>query len=278
MKQFILFVFLFQSVMTYGQACDSLEAPCLGTFSRNGYYFDLEAVNDIRVTGLNYLVQNAGTRDISLWYRSGTYFGFEGVASNWTLLGTDSNITPANGGNCPLPLNRVLQDFNICIPAGQKYGFYLAVSAGTGTVETHNNLPEGTVAVQDVNVKLITGKGQFGIGNFSGTLMGGLTFQGSIRYSCQCAAATDETDRKIRFHIYPNPAVSEVRLRIQLNDNLVNIQQIRMTDAFGKIIRDVMFGEKEREVTISISDLPSAIYFLCIYTNDGLVTRKLVKE
>ncbi|MFI5220326.1 MAG: hypothetical protein ACHQNT_12650, partial [Bacteroidia bacterium] len=142
------------SLNVFSQACDSLFSQCLGTFSRNGYYFDLEAVNDITVTGFSYLAQNAGTRDISVYYRQGTYFGYEGTAANWTLLGTQSNITPLTALNCPLPHNVADISFNVCIPQGIMYGFYITMSSGTGTLETHSNLPEGSIGAQDVNVKL----------------------------------------------------------------------------------------------------------------------------
>lgn len=266
--------------MAYSQACDSLEAPCLGTFSRNGYYFDLEAVNDIRVTGLNYLVQNAGTRDVSLWYRTGTYFGFEGVASNWTPIGTDSNITPANALNCPLPLNRILQDFNICIPAGQKYGFYLSVSSGTGTVETHNNLSEGTIATQDVNVKLITGKGQFGIGNFSGTLMGGLTFQGSVRYSCQCANSSRDLTDDNKWFLFPNPATDEINI---LNGAAISvipeISSAILLNALGKAVKIFTPSAMDkRDTHFDVSGISPGIYFLRLNTAHGSRVYRFIRE
>src|SRR5688572_4587506 len=153
MKTIYTFIFSFIiSVHVFSQECDSLFSPCVGTFSRNGFYFDLEAVNDITVSSISYMVQNPGTRDISLYYRQGTYFGYEGVASNWTLLGTQTNITPVNGGGCPLPLNVLDIQFSICIPQGQTYGFYMVMSSGTGTLESHNTLAESSVGAQDANV------------------------------------------------------------------------------------------------------------------------------
>ena len=201
------------SVHVYSQACDSLFSQCVGTFSRNGFYFNLEAVNDVTVSSLSYMVQNAGTRDISIYYRQGTYFGYEGVASNWTLLGTQANITPANALSCPLPVNAMDISFSICILQGQTYGFYIVMSSGTGTLESHNTLPESSIGAQDANLKLITGKGQQGIGDFTGTLTPGLTFQGGIQYDCGCvtSAAYETTENNIS--VFPNPVTSQLVVR-----------------------------------------------------------------
>src|SRR5688572_27892078 len=167
MKTIYTFIFSFIiSVHVFSQECDSLFSPCVGTFSRNGFYFDLDAVHDITVSSISYMVQNPGTRDISLYYRQGTYFGYEGVASNWTLLGTQTNITPVNGGRCPHTDNVLDIQITICIPERQTYHFYIVMRSGTATPESHNTLAESSIGAQDANVKLINGKGKFGMGDF----------------------------------------------------------------------------------------------------------------
>jgi hypothetical protein len=253
----------------FSQACDSLFSPCLGTFSRNGYYFDLEAVNDITVTGFSYLAQNPGTRDMAVYYRQGTYFGYEGAAANWTLLGTQLNITPLTALNCPLPHNAADISFNVCIPQGMVYGFYLTMSSGTGTLETHSNLPEGSIGAQDVNVKLITGKGQFGIGDFAGTLTGGLTFEGAIKYDCGCTTSMMNELNKSQFSFYPNPVQST--LNFSYGNQL--IKRIEVYDGWGAL---VLVSD---ESTFDVSMLAGGIYTAAVIQTNGSIKRvRFVKE
>ncbi len=258
------------STQANSQACDSLHSQCLGTFSRNGYYFNLEAISDVTVSGISYLVQNAGTRDVSLYYRQGTYFGYEGVSSNWTLLGTDSMLTPVNAGACPIPHQPLGIDFSICIPQGMTYGFYLVMSTGIGTLETHNLLPEGSVGAQDAYLKLITGKGQFGIGDFAGALSVNNTFEGAIQYDCLCVTSVDDKQSADEISVYPNPAQRTIDF------SGVNISQgteIKIYNSTGVL---VITSHKTR---CDISSLSSGMYSAAITLPDGSMKHlKFIKE
>jgi hypothetical protein len=262
------FFALIVTVNCYSQECDSLHSPCLGTFSRNGFYFDLEAASDITLSGISYLVQNVGTRDVSLYYRQGTYFGFEGVASNWTLLGTDSAVTPDNGLSCPIPHQPAIIDFTICIPQGQRYGFYLVMSSGTGTLESHSNLAEGSIAAQDSYLKLITGKGQQGIGDFSGTLTPSLSFQGAFQYDCLCVTSVNEKQSAAEISLYPNPAGN----KFAINSGQLAINKIEVYDGLGQCLI------QHQTSPVDVSILAPGIYFVKVFTDEKIHTMKLVKQ
>jgi hypothetical protein len=255
-KLYTFFCSVVISTLAYSQACDSLHSQCIGTFSRNGLYFDLEAITDVRVTGISYLVQNSGTRDVSVYYRQGTYLGHEGIAVDWTFLGIDSAVTPVNGGSCPLPHNPMPVDLNICIPQGQRYGFYIVMSSGTGTIESHSNLTEGSIAAQDIYIKLITGKGQFGIGDFTGTLTPSLTFQGAIQYDCLCTTSLDEKQSAKEISVYPNPA-----------DNTINFSGVANASTLSRIEIYNTAGELvllSREISFDISSLSQGMYYAAV--------------
>ncbi len=161
-----------------------LTSPCSGTFSRNSVFFDLQVSNNIVLDSLAILCQNCGTRDLAVYYKAGTYLGFNSNPAAWTLIDTAINFTPACAGACPIPPTVIPVPINLCLDSGQTYGFYLAMTSGTGTLETHNTLPSGSIAVQDANLKLITGEGHNGTPpfNVAGTLVTGLTMQGEFHY------------------------------------------------------------------------------------------------
>jgi hypothetical protein len=263
------------SSQLYPQACDSLHSQCLGTFSRNGYYFDLEAISDVTINGISYLVQNAGTRDVSLYYRQGTYFGYEGVASNWTYLGTDSAVTPDNALACPVPHQPLGIDFSVCIPQGMRYGFYLVMSSGTGTLEAHSNLIEGNIGAQDAYLKLYTGKGQGGIGDFQGTLTPGLTFEGAIQYFCLCVTSEDEIATTHDVVIYPNPAGNQ----LAIGNKQLTIKSIEIFDLPGQNIIQLQPSTlNPQTISVDVSRLSKGIYFLKIHTPEGISMWKFIKE
>lgn len=162
----------------------TLVSPCTGTFSRSSLLFDLQAINNIVLDSIAILSQNCGTRDFKVYYKVGTYLGFNSNPAAWTILDSTVNFTPNCALSCPIPPTVIPVRINLCMAAGQTYGIYIAMSGGTGTLETHNMLAAGSIAVQDPNLKLITGEGHNGTTPFntSGTLTTGLTMQGEFHY------------------------------------------------------------------------------------------------
>lgn len=161
-----------------------LVSPCAGTFSRNSLFFDLQATGNIVLDSIAILSQNCGTRDFKVYYKQGTYLGFNGNPAAWTLLDSTLNFTPNCALSCPIPPSVIPVRLNLCLSAGQTYGIYIAMTGGTGTIESHNLLPAGSIAVQDPNLKLITGEGHNGNTPFNtgGTIVTGLTVQGEFHY------------------------------------------------------------------------------------------------
>ena len=68
--------------------------------------------------------QGAGTRDgVELYYRPGGFVGYETDAAAWTLAGSASGFDPVSAISCPIPVTPLPITFNVCIPAGERYGF-----------------------------------------------------------------------------------------------------------------------------------------------------------
>lgn len=93
-----------------------------------GIYFDLEVVGGQPVTIQSWDVNIAqGTWDVAVWYRSGTYQGFEQTASGWTLLGTKTGLLSQwIGGlysNTPTPLSVG----GLTLQPGQVYGIAMSL-------------------------------------------------------------------------------------------------------------------------------------------------------
>src|SRR5690606_5892954 len=115
----------------------------------------------------------AGTAiSVSVYYKEGTWQGFNTNAGAWTLLGTAPGVSAGMGQPTPIALG------GLSIPGGQTYGLY--IHHVTGGVRY--NTAAGTIPVwENADLKIETGATQ-------NALFGGLFYQprgwnGTIYYS-----------------------------------------------------------------------------------------------
>lgn len=73
--------------------------------------------------------------------------------------------------------------------------------------------------------------------------------------------------------VYPNPASTNVTI----TGNDLSLTSIEMTDMNGRIVKTQNF-EGVNESQISISDLAQGVYLMKIISNQGTVTKKLLKQ
>ena len=95
---------------------------------------------------------------------------------------------------------------------------------------------------------------------------GGETATISITQSGTVAIKEVESDK---LQIFPNPTQNEIFIESEL--------QIKRVEIYS-IVGNLVFSESNFKDKISISALPIGIYTLKIYTNEGMVVRKVVKE
>lgn len=84
-----------------------------------------------------------------------------------------------------------------------------------------------------------------------------------------CITTSIEDLRTKDISIYPNPTSTQLIIDTEQNINEVNILEITG--------RNVMII-KENTKTINVVDLPSGIYFLKVFSEDGAITKKFVKQ
>jgi hypothetical protein len=92
-----------------------------------GPYFNLTAAagGAVTVTGFDMHFKGTLNRDVSVYWKAGTYIGSEVTPGAWTLLGT-VNVTPVGGAT-----STAIALGGVVIPAGQTYGFKVW-DGGTG--------------------------------------------------------------------------------------------------------------------------------------------------
>jgi hypothetical protein len=105
--------------------------------------FDIVAASDIYITRIGANLYAGTTADYEIYYKSGSYVGFETNASAWTKVGnTVSVYSFTNNVETEIPI-----DINLFVAAGEHYAFYVTntVSGGLNyTVSATGNVTLAT--------------------------------------------------------------------------------------------------------------------------------------
>lgn len=143
----------------------------------DGIMFDITALSTIKIESFDTNI-DPGSKTIEVYYKSGTFLGFETNSGAWTFAGSAVvNPTQADVAT-PVPVA-----VNLTIPAGQTYGFYIVSTAG-GTLSNGVNyiisVPTGSLQTQDSNLQIFGGKGRGT--NFAGSSFSDRGFSGIVHY------------------------------------------------------------------------------------------------
>jgi hypothetical protein len=131
--------------------------------NNSGTFFDITAMDPagIRIQGFD--VRSYGTAGTvftgSVYYREGTYYGYNHNASVWTLLGSAQTASTGRNTPTPLPVG------GLAIPSGATYGIYINHSNG-GLMYKSASVMEPFYSNDHVRLEL--GAAQEGL--FAGTL------------------------------------------------------------------------------------------------------------
>jgi|GEM_PF-1920850 len=120
----------------YLGSCDSLNTTYTGGNGSDGNMFSIEARQDIIIESFEGNISSSGT--FKIYYRMGTYAGFEGNAAAWTLI--DSASVTSNGAGVPtqIPIPVDMQ-----IDSGDVVSFYITGNGDGGSVDYTDGTLEG---------------------------------------------------------------------------------------------------------------------------------------
>lgn len=99
-----------------------------------------------------------------------------------------------------------------------------------------------------------------------------LTNDGCIDTLCTTTSLKNQMKSNINLMVYPNPADNKVS--ISVNEDLFSIEKIELYDMSGRFIKSFekenVFNEVSEELSLSIGDLPTGVYFIRISFLNGL--------
>ncbi|MCB0568201.1 MAG: HYR domain-containing protein, partial [Phaeodactylibacter sp.] len=150
----------------------NLPTPYNTNNGQRGIMFDVMAANTITIERFDANLYSGTTADYEIYYKAGTFVGFENDGSAWTKIGPTVTITSL-GNNVPTPIPI---DVDIAIPAGQRYAFYITNTFGGGTSYT-DGAAVGNFLAGDANLSVYEGVGKsypfgltFTVRKFNGTI------------------------------------------------------------------------------------------------------------
>jgi hypothetical protein len=127
---------------------------------RQGMYFDLTAINEVDITSFDVNPSDAG-KNWSVWYKTGTYAGYETNQAAWTEVFAGNDVSGA------------LSITPVDITAGNTDGFYIFE---TNSAQNYN---DGISTYANADLSFTGGNGNYGF--FDNTLANRV-FSGTINY------------------------------------------------------------------------------------------------
>ena len=134
--------------------CQCMTASITTTFvggnGSSGNMFDIVALKNIEVQGVE--VNINGSTNIEVYYRPGSFVGFDTNMAGWTLAGSAA-VSGTSGTPTPVPLTLMIN-----IPSGQTYGFYVTTVSGSMTYT--NGAAVGNIAAANADLQVLEGVGK----------------------------------------------------------------------------------------------------------------------
>ena len=170
-----------QVTLSANVAAAPLQTTLGGGNNHRGNMFDITATNAVTITGFD--AHPMGNTTIEIYYRPGSYVGFESNPAGWTLAGSAAVTAQPMGTLTPVPAT-----LSINIPAGQTYGFYVTSTNTSVSLNYSNGSAVGNVYSSDANIQFKEGAGF----EYPFTAGGGINmprvWNGAIHYSTATGA------------------------------------------------------------------------------------------
>ncbi|MBL7921210.1 MAG: T9SS type A sorting domain-containing protein [Bacteroidia bacterium] len=141
----------------------------------NGNMFDVTALSAITINSVDVMISSVAISTVEVWYRVGSFVGFESSNTGWTLAGTGVVMGAGNGNPVPLNVN-----LGINIPSGQTYGLYVTANGGA-TFGYSNGTAVGNLFTQNSDLSIFEGKG----GSYFAVTIATRVWNGNIHYTKQ---------------------------------------------------------------------------------------------
>lgn len=240
-----------------------------------GNMFDVVPSNSITWNGVDMSISSVGTVSVEIWYRTGSFVGFESSNAGWTNLLTTTVTSPGTG-----TLVNVT-GFSANLAAGQTYGLYVTTNGGGINYTNGTSLGATYTSNADLVVKEGKGGSYFSVINSPRVFNGRLYYGGSGCSSAMtpvtlflnaCAGLSQNTKNNSSLNLYPNP--NNGRFTIELKNG--SVKNIQVIDLSGRVVKTVVTDKDAEE--INMESFTAGFYFVKVESNGVAEVIKVVKE
>ncbi|MCX8080601.1 MAG: T9SS type A sorting domain-containing protein [Bacteroidia bacterium] len=184
----------------YAQASSTAPGSILTTNAAGngqlGNMFDVVALKNLTITGVDMHFSSAGVSTVEVWYRPGSFVGFETSNAGWTQVLTTTVNAPGTLGM----LTTVPATFAIPVPAGQTYGIYVTTNGGPSVYYTNGTML-GNTYVQNSDIQVKEGKG----GSYFNVTFTPRIFNGVLKYT---GSGCSSPMTPVVFTVSPSPTIN----------------------------------------------------------------------
>jgi len=152
-----------------GSDSSSISTLFTGGNAHQGNMFDITPLTDINIQKFD-VHPDEGAINMEVFYKTGSYLGYESDLSAWTSVGTADIVGVGYGNPVELPVG----DFNLY--AGETYGIYITITGALGTLLNYTN-GANTYSNGDLELSLGCG-GEYGDCSYTPR-----TWNGTVYYS-----------------------------------------------------------------------------------------------
>ncbi len=155
MNRSIIFLIVlgFLGIPAFASA-DSLTTTYAGGNGSNGNMFDVVALQDVVINSVDQGISSSNTYDMEIYFKWGSYQGYETSAGDWTLIGSS---TESGTANVPMPVNIPI---DMEVHAGETIAFYITSSNTAVSVAYTNGSNVGAVYASDSYMEILEGVGK----------------------------------------------------------------------------------------------------------------------
>lgn len=243
--------------------CDSITTTYASNNGLAGIMFDVIADSNLTINGM-YTNLSVDSGVFEIYYKTGTFIGYEQNSSVWTLLGSSNVIS--NGINIPthLPI-----PFSIAMNTGDTIAFYVTnTTGGSSGLRYTNATGTGALFISNGALSIYIGKGvtyPFG----SGSIFNDRAWNGTLNYCTTTTGINNIETQSIS--TMPNPSAGNVVFTFGNN----TFKKFSLMSPDGKLIKEDMI--RGLNYTLERNNLVNGIYIyqLCDEKNN-VYTGKII--
>jgi len=281
MKKILLILLLSCVSQVYGQAnlinngggvdCDSLNTLYAYTYLNHGAMFNVVAkADDVMLDHLTANIKN-GTIEYYIYYKMGSFLGFEQQASAWTLIDsmsvTSNNTLTISNEATVIPI-----DLNLTINTGDTVAFYLVSPVLSKVYLTTTSTPWPDEYVADTNISISVARSVYQ--SFGTPFSTPQIWNGSVSYCVQSPVGIDDiNDPANELSVFQ----SDKQLNIQITQECLDQNSglsISLIDIMSRKVES--FEINSTNTRISTEGLSGGVYLCVLNGQTKLLDRKKV--